>query len=131
MGDVASQSRWTIHSVTQGNKKLKRVESSKVSHDGSREAVMAQGEDLPIGTIFKPGAITISLTVYEEKGTPEIDYLKLWKSGELVTFDREIVGGKAYQYIDAQVSKPPEPDGDNAGKHMFTVEFVARDVLPL
>lgn len=131
MGNPASQSRWNLSSASQGNKRLRRVESSKVSSDASREAVTAQGEDKPIGTVFKPGAITISFTVFEEEGTPEIDYRKLFISGERFSLTREIVKGKAYQYVDCQVSKRPEPDGDNGGKHMFSVEIVAMDELPL
>jgi hypothetical protein len=131
MGNVASQSRWVISSTTQGNKRLKRVESSKVSSDASREGVTAQGEDQIIGTIFKPGAITISFTVFEEEGTPEVDWRSLFASGEYFTLTREIVRGKRYQYVNVQVSKAPDPDGDNAGKHMFTVECISSKEKPL
>lgn len=131
MGDVASQSRWILSSASQGNKQLKRVESSECSNDSKRTAVMAQGEDFPIGTVFEPGAITVSFTVFEEKGTPEIDYRKLFSSGERFTLTREIVGGKRYQYVDCQVSSSPAPSGDNAGKHMFKVEIISMRELPL
>lgn len=131
MGAPASQSRWILSSPSQGNKRLRRVESSKVSSDAARTAVTAQGEDKPIGTVFAPGAITVSFTVFEEEGTPEIDYRKLFRSGERFALTREIVKGKSYQYVDCQVSKLPEPDGDNAGKHMFSVEMLAMDELPL
>jgi hypothetical protein len=91
----------------------------------------AQGEDIPIGTVFSPGADTISFDVYTERGTPEVDYLALFKSGELFTLTREIAGGKSYQYVDCVVSKKPEPDDDNQGKHTFSVEILAMDELPL
>ncbi len=131
MGAPASQSRWTISSPSQGNKRLRRVQSSQVSSDAKREAVTAQGEDRPIGTVFSPGADTISFTVYAEQGTPEVDYLKLFTSGEYFTLTREIVGGKRFQYVDCQVAGRPNPSDDNQGSHTFTVEILAMDVLPL
>lgn len=130
MGNPASQSRWTISSVSQGNKKLRRVKSSKVSTDKGREAVTAQGEDRPIGTIKKVGALTITFSVFEEQGTPEVDYRRLDALDEFFTLTREIVGGKRYQYVDCQVSKV-EPSGDNAGEHMLDVEIIALEEKPL
>ncbi len=130
MGNPASQSRWVLNSASQGNKRLRRVESSKVSTDGSREAVTAQGENKPIGIIKKIGGITISLTVYEEQGTPEVNYRRMNDLDEWFSMDREIVGGKAFQYTGCQVSKV-EPSGDNAGKHMFDVEIIALEERPL
>jgi hypothetical protein len=124
MGNPASKSRWIINSATQGNKRLRRVESSKVSTDSGRETVTAQGEDTPIGHIKKVGGISISFTVYEEEGIPEADYRRLNDLDEWFTLDRQIVNGYAYQYGGCQVSKV-EPSGDNGGKNMFDVEIVA------
>ncbi len=130
MGNPASQSRWVLNSASQGNKRLRRVESSKVSTDASREAVMAQGEDKPIGIIKKAGAITITFSVFEEQGTPEVNWRRLNDLDEWFTLDRSVVGGKSYQYTDCQVSKV-EPSGDNGGKHMFDVEIIALNERPL
>lgn len=131
MGQPASQSRWEISSPSQGNKRLRRVQSSSVSSDAKREALTAQGEDVPIGTFFSPGADKISLTVFVEQGTPEVDYLKLFKSGEYFLMTRRIVGGKSYQYVDCQVASKPAISGDSQGSHTFTVELIAMDELPL
>lgn len=131
MGAPASQSRWSIASSTQGNKKLRRAQSSQVSSDAKREAQTAQGEDIPIGTTFTPGAITISLTVFIEQGTPEVDYTKLFYSGEYFTLTREIVLGKSYQYVDCQVASFPNISGDNQGGHTFQVDILAMQELPL
>jgi hypothetical protein len=131
MGAPASQSRWEISSPTQGNKRLRRVQSSQVSSDAKREAVTAQGEDDPIGTVFSPGAKNISLTVYTEQGTPEVDWDALFRSGEYFRLTRRIVGGKSFQYVDCQVSTDPNPDDDNQGKHTFSVSVLAMRVLPL
>lgn len=131
MGDPVSQSRWSIASTTQGNKKLRRVQSSQVSSDAKREAQTAQGEDIPIGTTFTPGAITISFTVYLEKGKPEVNYTPMLYSGEYFTLTREIVGGKSYQYVDCQVASFPNISGDNQGGHTFQVDILAMQELPL
>lgn len=131
MGQPASQSRWTIASTTQGNKRLRRVKTSKVSSDGKREAQTAQGEDDPIGTTKSPGAKHINFTVITEKGKPEVDYQFLYDSDEFFTLEREIVGGKKYQYVDCQVETEPEPDDDDQGGHTFSVTIIAMRVLPL
>lgn len=131
MGLPASQSRWNISSTSQGNKRLRRVKSSTVSSDASREAQMAQGEDTMIGTTFKPGAVKGSFTVFVEQGNPEVDYMTLFKTGEYLTFTREIVGGKSYQYVNAQISSSPNVSGDAEGGHTYTVEWLAQDELPL
>lgn len=127
MSNVASQVRLRISSVTQGNKKLKRVESSDFDSDAKREPVTVQGEDKAVGSTFSPGAYTFTFNVYVEKGTPEVDYDALFESGELFTIEREIVGGQTFQYLDVQVASPPAPSGDNAGKHMMKVAFFALD----
>ena len=131
MGDIASQSRWEIDSATQGNKRLKRVESSQVSSDASREAQTAQGEDRTVGSTFKPGAIKGSFTVFVEKGTPEVDYRALFWSGEYFSLTRNIVDGASYQYTNVQVSSLPNVSGDNQGSHKYTVDWIAQDELPL
>lgn len=131
MGQPASQSSWEISSISQGNKKLRRVVSSSVSSDAKREAVTAMGEDDPIGTVFSPGAKNISLEVYTEQGTPEVDYQKLFESGENFLLTRRIKGGKSFQYVDCVVSTDPNPSDDNQGKHTFSVEIIARKILPL
>src|SRR5690349_8201048 len=113
---IATQARLTISSATQGNVRLRRVESSKVSDDAKTEAVTAVGEDDPIGFRDSPGAKTITLSVYEEQGTPEVDYRRLKVSKEVFALTREIVGGKRFQYPVCRVSKA-EPSSDNDGKH--------------
>lgn len=131
MGQPASQSRWEIASVTQGNKQLKRVQSSSCSSDAKREHVTAQGVDIPIGSVFTPGGDKINFTVFVEQSTPEVDYLKLFTSGEYFTLTRRIVGGKSYQYVNCQVFEKPAPSGDNSGAHTYTVVIGAEQELPL
>src|SRR5262250_2900911 len=118
---VATQARITISSTSQGNVRLRRCKSSKVSDGAKTEAVTAMGEDDPVGFIDKPGPKTISLSIYQEQGKPEVDYDFLKSSKEVFAMVREIVGGKRYQYTSCRVSTV-EPDDDDEGKHMLSVE---------
>lgn len=125
-----TQARLSIRSTSQGSKRLRRVETSKVSNGASTEAVNAVGEDSPIGFVRKPGAKTISLSVYEEQGKPEVDWEALEDSQEVFAMAREVVGGRRTQYPQCVVSKT-EPDDDAEGKHMLSVEIVATTRKPL
>lgn len=121
---LGTQARISISSVTQGNKRLRRCKSSKVSDGASTEAQTAMGEDDPVGFIRKPGAKTITLSILEEQGKPEVDWDALVDSQEVFSLTREIVGGRRTQYPFCVASKA-EPDDDDEGKHMVEVEIVA------
>jgi hypothetical protein len=66
MSQIATQTRITISSVTQGNVRLRRCKSSKVNDGAKTTAATAMGEDDPVGFVDAPGAKTITLEVYEE-----------------------------------------------------------------
>ena len=121
---LATQARITISSTSQGNVRLKRCKSSKVADGAKTEAQTALGEDDPIGFIDKPGPKTITLSIYQEQGRPEVDYDFLKASKEIFAMVREIVGGKRYQYTSCRVSTV-EPDDNDEGSHMMNVEIVA------
>lgn len=123
MGNLATQARVSIASVTQGNKRLRRCKDSKVSRGGSTETQTAMGEDFPVGFIRKPGGDTISLSILQEQGKPEVDWEALEDSQEIFSLTREIVGGLRTQYPFCVVSKV-EPEDDDSGKHMFNVDVV-------
>lgn len=127
---LATQVRLTISSASQGNKRLRACKSSKVSDGAKTTAVTALGEDDPIGYADAPGAKTIALSVYQEQGTPEVDYDTLKITKEVFTLTRAIVGGKRYQFTGCRVSSV-EPDDDNEGSHMLSVEIVALRMRPL
>lgn len=129
-GPIGTQSRWTLNSTSQGNIRLRRVEDYKISDGASTEAVNAVGEDDPVGFRDKPGAQTITFTVYQEQGKPEVDYHALKRNKEQFTLTQEIVNGGQFQYRPCRVSKI-DPSGDNEGKHMFDVEIVALSKKPL
>lgn len=125
-----TQARWNIRSTSQGAKRLRRVSDSKMTDNSSTDTVNAVGEDEPIGFIRKPGNRTISLTVYEEQGTPEVDWRALRTSQEEFSLTREVVGGNRTQYPVCRVSKI-DPSSDAEGKHMIDVEIVALGEKPL
>jgi hypothetical protein len=124
MGDIASQSRWSINSPTQGAKKLTRLKSYDVGDEASVEAANAVGSDDPVGFIDKPGAKTISFTYYSEKPKPEVDWRRLQASKEQFNLTQEIVGGERLQYTPCRVSSVSR-EGDDEGSHMITVEIIA------
>lgn len=121
---LATQATIDISSATQGNKRLRRVKSSKVSRQGSTELETAMGEDDAVGFIDKPGGFTITLSVLAEQGKPEVDYDALIDTKEVFSLTRSIVGGPRFQYVECRVSKA-DPDDDDQGKHMIEVEIVA------
>jgi hypothetical protein len=123
MPSLASQARITI-SCSQGKKTLKRCKGSKVSSGGSTKVETAMGEDEGAGHTRAPGGYTISLQILQEQGLPEIDYELLESTQEPFTVEREIVGGRRWQYLESKVSKV-DPDDDDQGKHMLDVEIVA------
>jgi hypothetical protein len=127
---LATQVRLTISSASQGNKRLRAVKSSKVTDGAKTQAVTALGEDDPIGFTDSPGPKTIALSVYQEQGTPEVDYDTLKTTKEVFTLTRAIVNGKRFQFTGCRVSSV-EPDDDNEGSHMLSVEIVALRMRPL
>lgn len=126
---VASQARVWIN-CSQGNVRLKRCKDSKVADGASVEAVNALGEDDPVGAIDKPGAKTISLSIYQEQGTPELDYHALKDAREWFSVTRAIVNGKREQFPMCRVSKI-DTDDDAEGSHMYSVEIIALTRKPL
>lgn len=127
-GNLGEEALVTIDSITQGHKTLEYCKSSKVADGQSREPKNALGGfGRPVGTVRKPGALTITLDVFAQQGTPEVDWWALQDSGEVFGIFREIVGGRETHYPQVQVSKVDEDDdGDNAD-HMITVELLALD----
>lgn len=121
---LVTQARWKISSATQGNKRLKLVKSSKVSVGGSTETQTSMGEDAPVGFIRKPGGHTITLSVLQQQGSPEVEWELLEDTQEVFALTREPVGARRKQYPFCVVSKV-EPDDDDEGKHMLEVEIVA------
>lgn len=131
MALLGTQARITIDSPSQGNVRLRYNKSSKVSDGASAEAKNAMGSDVPVGFIFKPGAKTITLEIFQQQGVkPECDFVAMRDARELFSMTREIVGGAETQYLPCVVSKIDEDD-DEEGGHMLSVEIIALEALPL
>lgn len=127
--DLGTRTRLRIK-CSQGNKRLRRVKDVKVAHGAGLDAQNALGEDAPIGWVDKPGPRTLTLSVYDEVGNPEIDYDLLWATKEQFVVEAEVVGGQEWQFIPCRVAKV-DRDADADGKVMKTVEIVALDMKPL
>lgn len=130
MGPIVTQARVTVDSTVQGNVRLRRCKSSKVSDGVSVDAKTALGEDDPIGFTWKPGAKTITLEIYAEQGTPEFDWMKAQRERDIFAITRELVGGAEEQFPVCTVSKI-DTDDDDEGGHMMTVEVLALRREPL
>lgn len=128
-GPVATQARVLINS-SQGNTRLKRCKDSKVADGASVDGALAVGEDDPVGFVDKPGVKTITLSIYQEQGTPEVDYHALKDSREVFEVVRAIVNGKREQFPMCRVSKI-DTDDDAEGSHMYSVEIIALSRKPL
>lgn len=121
---VGDRARFFISSSTAQNKRLRKVKSCKETNNRDAEHVFNTGDDAPAGVIRKPGGFELELDVYEEKGTPEVDWYKLEDSGEFFEFVREVVGGRRFQYLDVTVANVSSDD-DDGGSHMIKVKLLA------
>lgn len=122
--EFASQAAWSINSITQGNKRLRKMEDYDVSSDAAKEAQNEVGSDFPVGFVRKPGAKTISFTFREAKGrNPEIDWEYLESSDEVFSLTKQVIGGQRVQYPECQVSTTGT-SGDKDGTHTRTVEIL-------
>jgi hypothetical protein len=106
--------------------RLRRCKTSKVSGGPTTEAETAidDDDDEAVGFIDKPGAWNIDLDILQEQGKPEIDYVALMLSKELITVTREVVGGLRYQFLRARVASADE-DGADDGKNTMSVKIIA------
>jgi hypothetical protein len=126
---LGDRARFYINSSTARNLKLRKCKSASES-DGDDGEHVHNTESGKAGVIRKPGTNTLELQVYEEQGTPEVDWLALKASGEFFEFTREIVGGRRTQYLDCTVVNVAADD-DDAGSHMIKVKLLWGDRKPL
>lgn len=120
----------TIHkrrisiSHTGGNFDLKRVESFKPDHDTT--LTIAKSTEGPIGYHEDDNGGSITLSVFAETGTPEVNYYRLYESKEKFVFTTQDVGGDGVatghriQYRAVRVEKIGAPT-ENNGKQMIEV----------
>jgi hypothetical protein len=128
--DIGTLARFTINSSSARNKLLKKVKTCKITDSRDGEHAKSAGSKKPVGVVRKPGGGTIELSVYEEKGTPEVDYYALQDSEEFFEFVREIVDGPRRQYLEVTVVNVA-PDDDDDGNHMLAVKMLFSESKPL
>lgn len=121
--NTADRSRFYISSSTARNKKLYKVKTAKETDARDAEHAHDTGHDEPVGVITKPGGGELELSVYEETGTPEVDWLALQEAGEFFTFVREVVRGRRIQYLNCRVANVASDD-DDGGSHMISVKLI-------
>jgi hypothetical protein len=124
VGDIASQSIWSINSASQGSKTLTRLKDYDVSDESSVETRNAVGFNDPVGFVDKPGGFTITFEYFAEKPKPEVDWARIKTLKETFSLTQQVIGGARTQYPKCRVSKV-SPKGDNEGEHMVSVEIVA------
>lgn len=130
MADNAQIVVWTLNSASQGKIRLKGMKSHQVKDGGKVEPTNEVGNPVPAGFKITPGAKTISFEFYLKKGKPVPDWSALVLSRELVTLTKQIEEGVRVQYLPAMVSTY-DPQGDNEGENMASVEIVALQEKPL
>ena len=118
MGDPI-QKRTISISYSGGNHTLKRVESFKPDHDASAE--VAKAIEGPIGYHFDDKGGSITLSVFAETGTPEVNYYRLFETHEQFLFTmQDFPSGQRVQLRNVVVEKVGAPT-ENNGKHMLEV----------
>lgn len=123
--DVASQAVWNINSITQGNKKLLRVQSYDVADDGAVEAIGEVGNPRMVAFAKKPGALMITFEIRETKtARREVSWERLRDTEEVFGLTKQVKGGLRTQYPECMVSKI-DFTGDVDGTHTYTVEICA------
>lgn len=132
MGDNSSNAKIYIDSKTVGNFQLFKVKSFDVEDESDLEVVTAVGVDGGAGFREKQGGGGISLEVYRETGTPEVNWrrLKTLKEKFSITIADEDNGIRE-QYQQVRVAKVSRK-GDDGGSNMDTVQlkFLRRKDLP-
>jgi hypothetical protein len=121
MGELVSQSKFFIDGPM-GNFQLKRVKSADVDDDKDTEVATVVGVDEGAGLLHKAGGGSITLEVYREQGTPEVDYRAHKKLKTRFTFTIQDTGGAREVYFCA-VANVKRKDDDQAS-HMDTVKLV-------
>jgi len=130
MGEIVSQAKFFVDGPF-GNLQLKRCKSADVNDDQDVEVVTAAGVEGGAGLRYKTGGGSITLEIYREQGTPEVDWRKERQRKTRFAFTIQDTGGVREQFYCA-VAQVTRKD-DDAGSHMDTVKlvFTTRIALPV
>ena len=129
MGDIVSQAKFYVDGPF-GNFQLKRAKSADPTPEKDAEVVTAVGVDGGAGYRFKEGGGDISLEVYEEQGTAEVNWRREHLLKTRFSFTIQYVGGQRWLYTDCIVANVT-PKSDDQGSHMITVKIKFLNVRQL
>jgi hypothetical protein len=119
----ADGAKFIINGQTPGNKVLRKVKSVKETDARDGEHTYNTFEKRPNGVTRKPGGGELELEVFEEKGTPEVDWEKLQGLGEFFTITREVIGGRRTQFLECTVVNVAA-SADDSHQPMMTVKVL-------
>lgn len=109
---------------TQGNFQLLKVEKFGVKYDQKTTVTKAIGVRGGAGFKDEEGGGEISLEVYREEGTPEVDYRKLFATKEKFRMTTQDFAGLRTQFRFCRVSQIPDYSADTSGSVMDAVKVV-------
>lgn len=121
--DIVSESKVYIDGPM-GNFQLRKCKSIDVDDDSDAEIVTAMGVKQGAGSRYKEGGVSLSLEIFREQGTPEVDWAKHKRLRTRFSITIQDTGGSREQYQNCFVAKVPRKD-DDQGSHMMTVKVLA------
>lgn len=119
--DIVSQARFFIDGPM-GNFQLIRVENADVSDQSSAKVITAVGVKGGAGIRYEEGGGEITLSVYREQGTPEVNWMAVKEARQRFALTIQDEGGQRVQYYCAVAST--DMNDDDKGSHMFKVKLV-------
>lgn len=121
MGDIVSQAKFYVDGPF-GNFQLRKCKSADPTSEKDAEVVTAVGVDGGAGYRFKEGGGEITLEVYIEQGTAEVNWQRQCDLKTLFAFTIQYVGGERWQYLSCVVASV-SPKSDDQGSHMQSVKL--------
>lgn len=130
MGDIVSFCTLSVDGPQIGSKILTKVQDWSETSDRSKEIVKAVGVKQGAGKRRKSGGGTISMNVYEEKGTPEVDWRRAEAEDWEFAMSADNEGGTKVQWLGVEVSNVAA-DKDAEGNNMLKVELIWEKRKPI
>ena len=122
MGDIVSRKKIFID-YSSGNYQLKRVKSGSLTYESTVDVVIAVGVSGGAGFRKKEGGGELSLDIYRETGTPEVNWRKLFNSNEIFAMTFQDENGLREQIRSCRVAQIPDSKFDDGGEVMDTVKI--------
>lgn len=122
MGDIVSRKKIFID-YSAGNYQLKRVKSGSLTYESTVDVVIAVGVSGGAGFRKKEGGGELSLDIYRETGTPEVNWRKLFNANEVFAMTFQDENGIREQIRGCRVAQVPDSKFDDGGEVMDTVKI--------